>query len=268
MFRWLRILAVALLMPGAAWSASVTFTGSGSFGSIPLAASVVFSWNTGSDTLTVTLRNIAGPNAGSDVPASTLTGVFWNLVPNITLVPQSANVASGSSMIQTAGCALCVGTNVGGEFGYQAASLRAGADRAIASSGYMNTGAPNNVGNFNTNGTAGTNLEGPASLDGINFGIVTAGDSTFTPNGGIESVPLIRDAVVFTLTGTGVGSLVASDFNNVSFQYGTALSEPNLTACVPGTPNCTPVVRVPEPGTIVLMSAALLGVMGLRRRRH
>ena len=266
---------LAAWMPLASVAATITtsFTGSGALGSIPLAASVVFSWDSVVDSLTVTLRNTAGANAGSDVPGSTLTGVFWNLVPNVTLTPQSANVATGSTVIQGSFCnipANCAGAdlNVGGEFGYQPTSFPNGGDRGIASSGYLTTGLPGNIGNFNPGGTAGTDLSSPVSLDGINFGIVTAGDGTFTPNGGLQSVPLIRDAVVFILTGTGIHSLTAADFNNVSFQYGTALSEANVTGCRVGTSGCTSVtVQVPEPGSLALMGLALLGLVGVRRHR-
>ncbi len=242
---------------------TVTFVGSGTGpGSVPVSASAKFSIS--GNTLTITLTNTSASNSGQDVPGSTLTGLFWNSVSNAALTPVSASVAPGSSIIQSNTCDLGVAacasltastTNVGGEFGYQAAALPGSADRGVASSGYLTTAKPGNIGNFN-NGNAGTNLDGPASLDGINFGIVSSA-AGFNPNGGLAAEPLIQNAVIFVLT--GVAGLTTADISNVSFQYGTALTELN----VPGHPGTS----VPEPGSLALVAAGLAGVSTLRRRK-
>ena len=141
-----------------------------------------------------------------------------------------------------------------GEWGYEAAAFPGSADRGIASSGYLTTGLPGNIGNFN-NGAAGTDLDGPASLNGINFGIVSAA-AGFNPNGGLAR-PLIQDTVVFLLS--GVSGLSNSDISHVSFQYGTDLEELNVPGRPPG--------KLPEPGTLALLGMALLSLAYCRRAK-
>jgi hypothetical protein len=142
--------------------------------------------------------------------------------------------------------------------------LPGGADRGISSSGYLSTGLSGNIGNFN-GGAAGTDLDDPDSLDGINFGIISSA-AGFDPNDGLSSEPLIRDSVTFTLS--GVNGLTTSDISHVSFQYGTALDEARISgACTQGCGDRgLQGSSVPEPASLSLFGVALLGLTRLRRK--
>jgi hypothetical protein len=189
-------------------------------------------------------------NVGKDVPGNTLTGVFFDLTGNPTLTPVSATILAGA-VVQGGECTIgpCdnTTTNVGGEFRYDTGAFPGGADRGIASAGYIG-----GAGNF-----GGANLDAPPSgaVNGINFGIVSD-DASFVPNGGLIE-PLIQSEVIFILT--GVSGLSIEDVSMVSFQYGTGLNEPNI----PG--DCCE-HDVPEPTTLTLLGFALAS-LGLYRRR-
>ena len=232
-----------------------TFNGTGTGGNSNLKAQAIFNFS--GNTLTITLSNTATVNPIST--AGALTGLFWDLTGNPTLTPVSALVAPGSTLIQSANCNVnCTGvTNVGGEFSYAAGGLSslAGDDRGIASAGYLN--ANTSAGNFN-----GTNLENPNSLNGGEFGILPASFVAFSGNGGLDGETMIRNSVIFTLT--GVNGLTASSVSSVYFTYGTSQpSEPNF----PGTLVPPQGSTVPEPTSMMLFGtvAAITG-LGLRKR--
>ena len=262
---------VALALGISAFAASVqaipiTFDGSGTAASVSVSAQATFDIT--GNVLTITLINDSAANAGSDVPGSTLTGLFWNFASNPLLTPDSATITAGS-IVNAGACSsgLCTAatTDVAGEFGYAAGSFYGGtANNGIASSGYLTTGLPGNIGNFN-GGLAGANLDDPASLDGINFGIISS--APLNPNGGLESVPLIRDRVTFVLD--GVSGLSIADIVGVRFQYGTSFDETSITGeCTVrcgGNPGGHGVV--PEPATLLLFGIGLLA-LGITQRRY
>lgn len=255
------LLAVGSAVSLNAMADVITYYGAGAAGDVPVTASAKFAIS--GDQLTITLTNTSPSHNGKDVDGSTLTGLFWDFSGNPSLIPVSATVAAGSIL---GTCSLvndcATRTNVAGEFGYQAAQagLPKNADRGIASSGYLDTGLNGNIGNFN-NGAAGTDLDDPISLNGINFGIVS-GAPGYNPNNGLAGEPVVVGSVTFVLT--GVTGLSARDISHVSFQYGTQYSG-NLN--VTGTPEdgFNP-NEVPEPGMVALFGLGLLGFAAARRK--
>jgi hypothetical protein len=264
MKRYLVALLAAMAWVTSAQAVQVLYTAAGiGPGGAPVAASALF--DISGNILTITLKNTSGVNAFADVPGSTLTGLYWNFAGAPVLNPLSATVASGAIIGTCKLSATCATeTNVSGEFGYAATSGPGGANNGIASSGYLTTGLPGDIGNFNGS-LAGINLDGPASLDGINFGIISAA-ADYAPNGGLEAVPVIRDTVVFHLS--GASGLLLTNLTNVSFQYGTALSELNISG-TPGGGGGGTGDPIPEPGLPALVAIGFLGMAVMRgRRRH
>ncbi len=188
-----------------------------------LSASATF--DVSGSTLTITLANTT--TADVLVPADVLTAVFFDDGTH-TFTRVSAVVASGSTVFFGS---TDPGGVVGGEWafanGLSGAPGTAGI--GVSSSGFGLFGPTDNF--------PGSNLQGPASVDGIQYGITSAGDISTTGNAAVTGAnALIKNAVMFTFTiddGTGNFTLADLGIHNVSFQYGTALTEPNIHPCVP-----------------------------------
>lgn len=219
---------------------SVIFTGT----SGNLAASATFT-NLGGGMLEVLLEN----TSTSDVlvPADILTAVFFTLAGDPTLTPVSALLPMGSTVFFGSNG----GGNVGGEWAYVdgLSGAPGGADEGIGSAGF---------GLFGGSNFGGPDLDPPAAVNGLNYGITSAGDNTATGNAPVTgSRPLIKSSVVYKLNGLGLAAGVEPTLTNVSFQYGTSLTEPNV-------PGDTP--TVPEP-TAVIVWGALGLIVGAARFR-
>src|SRR5262245_2742719 len=199
---------VVLFAAQVAFADEVTFGGS----SGPLSAEATFSSSGGN--LTITLTNTSSMDAM--VPSDILTAVFFNAP--VTLTPVSATVTAGSTVYNFPGV-----TNVGGEWAYNSGfSGPAGSNQGISASGLNNFGPHDR---FDTS----TNLQGPDSPGGIEFGIAPAGDDPSTGNnklvGDTHDTGLIKNSVTFVLSGWS-GDLAS--ITDVYFQYGTAMDEPGF----------------------------------------
>lgn len=252
------IAAIALFAATDARNAKASITYSVSSGT--KAATATFD-NSVSGTLTVTLANVGGDVL---VPTDVLTGIFFNLSAGPALTPVSAQVAPGSAIVfDTDGnpATLTPGTSVGGEWGYKTGLSGAplSANTGISSTGLGLFGPGDR---FDT----GSNLEGPpsGSLGGAEYGLLSAVDNLLTGNAAVldggNNDAFIKNAVVFKFTTTGVFD--TSRLSKVSFQYGTALDEPNLP--VPPPDEIPP--PVPEPSTLLMGAVAMVG-LGVARFR-
>jgi len=237
---------VRFMVPADSSAQSFTFSGSNA----TLKASVTFA-EVGTN-LVVTLTNTSTNDIlqQSDI----LTAVFFTLAGDPALSRISATISTNSIVL--------FGTTdpggvVGGEWAYKNGISGAplGANEGISSSGF--SGGP-------TFGSGdlfpGTNLDGPASPNGVNYGITSAGDNPLTGQGAVtgSNGPLIQNSVVFTLAFNTNYVLTASSISQVNFQYGTALT--------PTDPN-TPGVLVPEPGALTLAAAGILLLVMVSRKR-
>lgn len=197
-----------------------------------LAASVAFEVVSFSN-LRITLTNTSSADVA--VPSEVLTAVFFDLAGNPVLTPVSAELAPGSTVLfGSAG----PGGVVGGEWAYATGLSGApwGALQGISSVG-LGLFGPHDL-------FPGDNLAGPASPDGLQYGITSAGDNPALGNWPVTGKdPLIKNSVVFTLSGLPE-NFQLSGISNVSFQYSTDLEDPGITT------------HTPEPGSVAL---ALIG---------
>ena len=232
------VAALSLAWSGADAEASIMFEGS----SGSLSASVEFDLSGSS--LTAVLTNISLVDVIA--PADVLCAVFFDIQGDPTLTRVSAVLTAGATVFFGG---TDPGNVVGGEWAYNwgLSGAPGGADQGISSVGLDLFGPPDLF--------PGTNLSGPGSPDGLQYGITSAGDNSATGNtpvtGGYE---LIHNSVTFTFTSPD--GFVLEDISNVYFQYGTSLDEPSFPS-------------YPEPGSLLLLISGVAAVwVGASRRRR
>lgn len=224
------ILVVALAATGIASANAITYVGS----SGNLSAQAVFSL-TGND-LTVTLTNTS--TADVLLPTDVLTGVFFNLTAGLT--PVSASDPGSTPYYGPL-------TNVGDGWGFATGVNANGKNSAISA-----TGAVSGLGqsNFSSNHT---------NLDGLAYGLLSAGDNSSTGNGGVLGHgPLIKDSAQFVLTAPE-GFNLSELGNTVVFQYGTSLDETHYNGNLQTTP---------EPATLAMLGSGAIGLAAVLRRKY
>src|SRR2546422_4484391 len=171
---------VALAWTSSSQALSITYSGSSGSRS----ASALFDLS--GSTLKVTLANISSSDVL--VPTDVLTGVFFNTTH--TLIPVSASL-NGSSVFYGA-----IVNNVGEGWQYKSGVSVLGKNSGISATG---------LGIFGPSG----NFFSPGKiLNGLDYGILSAGDNTGTENGGVTgNGPLIKNSVAYTLTAGTLFSL-------------------------------------------------------------
>ena len=231
--------ALSVVVSVHAGAAPVLFTGS----SGSLAATVSF------DIVGSQLQVVLSNTSTGDVlvPTDVLTAVFFNITGNPLLTRNSA-ISGGPTYLGSTNVS-AGGTVVGGEWAYRNALSQYLANSGVSSSGLGIFGPGDRF--------LGANLSGPTTPNGLEYGLASAGDNLATGNpGGVLDEELTRSSVSFLLTTPSPFDLSA--ISNVTFQYGTALSEGHFSGTRPAS--------VPEPGTLGLAGLALLATAGIRRR--
>ena len=213
-------------------------------------ASAIF--NVVGGNLQITLNNISTndvttPTGGGGV----LTTIFFDLAPTTSLTPVSAMLGLGSVVHFGSNG----GGNVGGEWAFASGLIGAPGSAALGASS-------SGLGLFGSGNFGGPDLDPPGAVNGLNYGITSAGDNLITGNAQVTgNVPLIQNSVVFTLSGNPVFTTIGDyTISNVSFQYGTSLSEPrDLGILVPN--------NVPEPSSLSICALLLIPLRS-RIARH
>jgi PEP-CTERM motif len=239
------VIGLSLVSASAVHAVPIVFSGSDVSGR---AASVSFD-TSGSDLL-VTLINTSANDVL--VPVDVLTAVFFNVGGNPALGRTSA-LSGGSTFFGTTAVSPS-GTDVRSEWAYLNGLSQYGANAGISSVGLGIFGPGNR---FDTVG----NLSGPASPNGLQYGITSAGDNSSTGNAAVTGTELTKNSVSFILSNLPVG-FTTSSITKVTFQYGTSLTEPSVPGGGGGGN------EIPEPESLLLLGLGLVGLgVGRRQKR-
>ncbi len=231
-------------------------------------ANAIFSFTTGTRAASADFSIVGGDlqvvltNTSSFdvlVPTDVLTALYFDLNGVGGLTPLSATTG-GSAFYG----AIVNNVGEGWQYGSGKGSLTGGGTEGISATGL---------------GVFGSDpwffLPANPPLNGIDYGLLSAGDNTGTGNGGITSGgPLIKDSITFVLDGLPGGftdAQLVSALNHVQFQYGTALTEPSFPGSSSGSSGSSSGSSgsVPEPnsGPLALLGLGILGLLMWGRSR-
>jgi len=244
-----RFIVVLALFIVASQAYGVTFTATG-IGKTPgetLKASVVFAVS--NLDLIVTLSNTG--TFDPRTPADILAAVFFHIDGDVKLTPVSAQLDAGSSILAFPLPAGFDG-DVGGEWAYR--------NNLVRTPGGANEGISSDALNWFGNKKylfPGEKLQGGGHPGGIDFGLTTMNDLPGNDRGGLKRDALIQDSVQFVLFGLP-DNFSLTEISDVTLQYGTTIKQPEITG--------EELAIIPEPSTMLLAAAGLLGALPFVRK--
>ncbi len=220
--RILLSLVLVLAWLSAARAADVTFSGSLD------TRTAQATFHASGTSLVITLSNTSVQDV--TCPDGILTAVMFDMAGRPHLSPVSVVLASGSSVLFGSSGP---GGVVGGEWCY-----KEGPDPWKVPQRYV-VGAAELSGQLKKPNFPGSNLYGGTDVGGIDYGLTSAGDNPTTGSGSVSgSLPLIKHAVVITLSGLPSGFNPAASISNVCFQYNKDGDDPYRRLCATATVYC------------------------------
>ncbi len=241
---------VVLVAPAAGLT---TFVGSATNPTTGSALSASAAFLINGSNLQITLSNTSAADVLA--PTDVLTAVFFNLPGNPVLSRESVVLADGSA-VRFGGTD--PGNVVGGEWAYKAGLSVHNGNQGVSSIGAGLFGPGDRF--------PGNNLSGPASPDGLQYGLTSMGDNLAVGNAKVTgSQPLIQYSVLITLGNLPVG-ISESSITNVWFQYGTDLKEIGFEGHREPPPAPPAPGAIPEPLTVLACAMSLVGLRVYKRR--
>jgi hypothetical protein len=238
----------ALLTMGGAARADLVFQGTGTDQSDGSALSAMADFFLIGSDFRIVLTNLGQPVSQGSV--LTNLGVITAPTPAVALPSAAGTIALTSGSV-------FVGKAPANTLGEEWAYLSGGA----ASSGFgVGTGHGNLCGSTVCNGQA---------LDGAAYGLVSTG-TDLSPNGLQASKnAYVENSVTIDITLAANSTFTLNDITSVDFQFGTGPNEGDIrvTHCTGGTDCNSDPPSVPEPTSLAILGAGLIGLTLVSRKR-
>jgi len=207
--------------------------------------------------LVITMSNISTNDSKN--PSDILTGIFFDSKVPFNLTRGSVSVGTESSVV---GWRLPLGfdDDVSGQWAYSG-DLPAGSRKDP----YGQYGIASTKFSLLNKGDLFSDIKIPGThpLSGAQFGLTTLYDNGLNDQGSIKNVGLVQNTIVIVLDGLPAGFTtadIASDIENVRFEFGTSLKKGiNIAGEM--------VQQIPEPSTVALVATGLMGAIALTRKR-